>query len=120
MIRGWGISGKYSTSEGYKDIQAIPYATPNPSIWKFIWTNPFIPKIDIFCWSLAHQSILTGNNLKKRGMEGPSHCPLCKLHEETMDHIILDCPFAKEVWSQALNLDQAIPLPLSVHQLFSC
>ena len=117
--RGWGISGSYTTSEGYKDIQAIPYAAPNPTIWKFIWTNPFIPKIDIFCWSLAQKSILIGDNLKKRGMEGPSRCPLCKLHEETVDHIMLDCPFAKEVWLQAMNLNQATNLPHSVQDLLS-
>jgi len=52
-------------------------------------------------------------------MEGPSRCPLCKLHEETMDHIMLGCPFAKEVWIQILNLDLATHLPHSVHELFS-
>ena len=117
--RGWGITGSYTTSEGYKDIQAIPYAVPNPIVWKFIWTNPFIPKVDIFCWSLAHKSILTGDNLKKRGMEGPSRCPLCKHHEETMDHIILDCPFSKEVWLHAMNLPHVTPLPLTTQDLFS-
>ena len=47
--RGWGNnSGNYSTSEGYKDIQAIPYVAPNPVVWRFLWSKAFIPKIDIF------------------------------------------------------------------------
>ena len=117
--RGWGNTGSYSTSEGYKNIQAIPYAVPNPTVWKFIWSKPFIPKIDIFCWSIAHKSILTGDNLKKRGMEGPSRCPLCKLKEETADHIILDYPFSKEVWLNAMNLTQDTTLPHSIQDLFS-
>ena len=35
--RGWGNnSGNYSASEGYKSIQAIPYVSPNPAVWKFL------------------------------------------------------------------------------------
>ena len=118
--RGWGNnSGNYSTSKGYKHIQAIPYAAPNPVAWNFIWSKTFIPKIDIFCWSLAHKSILTGDNLKKRGMEGPTRCPLCKCKEETMDHIMLDCHFSKEVWLKAMNLNLGINLPHTILDLFS-
>ena len=36
-----------------------------------------------------------------------------------MDHIMLDCPFAKEVWLQAMNLNQATKLPHYVQDLLS-
>jgi hypothetical protein len=61
-------------------------------------------KIDMFVWTLAHRSILTGENLRRRGWEGPSRCPLCIQEEETSDHLLLKCPFAKEVWNLALGL----------------
>jgi len=70
--RGWGsLSGKYTTTTGYKSFTTVPHVPPDPIIWKSI------PKIDMFVWTLAHKSILTGENLRRRGWEGPSRCPLC-------------------------------------------
>ena len=118
--RGWGnLSGNYSTSEGYKISQAIPSVAPNPVVWKYLWSKPFIPKIDFFCWTLAHKSILSGENLKKHGMEGPSRCPLCKSEEETADHIMLGCQFSNKVWTKALGLNPGINLPETIQEILS-
>jgi len=117
--RGWGRkTGRYTTGEGYKLMEVIPYAAPNPGVWKFLWTTPFVPKIDFFCWTTAHKSNLTVENLKKRGIEGPSRCPLCKNDEETLDHILIRCPFSKEVWDQALMMTQRLNLPENSQELF--
>ena len=117
--RGWGhISGRYSASEGYKLFKAIPTAAPNLAIWNYLWTKAFIPKIDTFGWILAHKSVLSGENLKKRGMEGPTRCPLCKNEDETTDHLIVGCPYAREVWREALALPD-FNLPCTTQALFT-
>jgi len=47
--RGWGFtSSKYSAAEGYHSLRAIPFAPPDPSQWKSLWTFTSIPKIDFF------------------------------------------------------------------------
>jgi hypothetical protein len=92
----------YTASEGYKLIKANPYAPPNPTLWKEVWRFKCIPKIDMFIWTLAHNAILTGDNLKKKGWEGPTRCPFCVSKEETVAHILLNCSFAREVWNLAL------------------
>ena len=112
--RGWGQrSGSYSAKEGYKVFTSAPHVAPNPAAWTFIWHYPFVPKIDFFCWTTAHKSILTGENLKNRGMEGPSRCPLCCSDEETIDHLLLNCPFSKEIWAEVLLLNIE---DLAIHQ----
>eukprot|EP00253_Pinus_taeda_P015908 PITA_15908 len=118
--RGWGsLSGSYSVAEGYKRFIVVPHAPPNPAQWKFIWDFPSLPKIDFFCWTDAHQSILTRDNLRRRGMEGPSRCPLCLSDAETVSHLLLLCPFAQEVWKGVLKLDPAnLDLPDSIPSLF--
>jgi len=64
--RGWGFKSRsYTAAEGYRSLQAISYASPNPAVWNFIWEKAFIPKIDMFCWTVAHKSILSSDNLKK-------------------------------------------------------
>ena len=48
--RGWGSSsGRYSVAAGYAALKAIPWAAPDPSVWKSLWLHPSLPKIDLFC-----------------------------------------------------------------------
>ena len=96
------------------------YAAPNPENWNFIWTLPLIPKIDHFCWTASHNSILTGDNLKRRGMAGPSRCPLCCSEEETVSHLLPTCPYVVEVWNLVLNPSHVtINIPGNLTDLFS-
>jgi hypothetical protein len=56
----------------------------------------------MFIWTLAHNAILTADNLKRKGWEGITRCPLYISNEETMAQILLNCSFAWEVWKLAL------------------
>ena len=103
-IRGWGKGiGHYTVAQGYQALQASPKSHPNPTLWKGIWKVKSIPKIDMFIWTLAHQIILTNENLKKRRIIGPSSCTLCYQQVETSNHIFLYCKYAKEVWQEVLG-----------------
>jgi ribonuclease HI len=117
--RGWGSpTGNYTATTGYKAALNIPWVPSNPGPWKAIWNFPSIPKIDHFAWTLTHNSILTFDNLKKRGWEGPSRCPLCRSQEETPEHLLLECEFSKKVWSHLIGT--ACPsLPSKASELLS-
>ena len=117
--RGWGSSfGLYSAVAGYEALKAIPWVAPDPMVWRNLWLHPSLPKIDLFCWSLLHDSILTWDNLLKRGWEGPSRCPLCASHEENSTHLFLQCPFAREIWN-ILLAQLNLSLPPSINSLFA-
>jgi hypothetical protein len=76
--RGWGHrSGPYTTTVGYLHIALVPHVPPDPAICKATWTTKLVPKIDMFIWTLAHIGVLSGKNLRRKGWEGPSRCPLC-------------------------------------------
>jgi hypothetical protein len=97
--RGWGaISRIYTTAVGYQHTASVPHVSPDPTIWKSIWTSKSISKIDMVVWTMAHKGILTGENLRRKGWEGPSRCPLRFQEEDTIDHLLLNCVFSKEVW----------------------
>ena len=71
-------------------------------------------------WTLAHKSILTSENLRRKGREGPSRYPLCLKEEENIDHLLLACPFAKEVWDNVLKLGpNHFSLPTNIPDLLS-
>jgi ribonuclease HI len=50
-------------------------------------------------WLAANNKILTWPNLQRRGWEGPNRCILCKLDNESSDHIFLHCSFTIFVWN---------------------
>ena len=102
--RSWGSrSGTYTAAEGYAAILEVPWVPPNPGPWKALWNFASLPKIDIFIWSVLHNSILTGENPKCKGWEGPSRCPLCNQAEETSDHLFISCEYTKQVWNLMLG-----------------
>eukprot|EP00253_Pinus_taeda_P022180 PITA_22180 len=72
--------------------------------WRIIWKSEAIPKIKFFIWLLLKGKVLTAENLKKRGIIGPSRCPNCCSAEETIQHLFLDCPFAKRCWIKLSSL----------------
>lgn len=39
--------------------------------WRSVWHTDGLPKVNIFCWQLAQNKLLTGENLIKRGFLGP-------------------------------------------------
>jgi hypothetical protein len=49
---------------GYYHFAAIPHVPPNPAIWKAVWSQKSIPKVDMFYWTVVHRGALSGENLK--------------------------------------------------------
>jgi hypothetical protein len=71
----------------------------------------------MFIWTLAHRSILMGENLRRRGWEGPNRCPLCLQEEETIDHLLLNYSYSKEFWKLALGLQSVVIIPQDMSNL---
>jgi hypothetical protein len=67
-----------------------------------------------------HRKLLTGENLKKRGIIGPHICPMFFNSLETTDHLFVGCPFSQEVWNISLRgLNATVPNQISMINLFS-
>ena len=95
--KGWGNrSGKYTTAASY---QLLVDATnhDNTDLWKSIWATKSLPKIDFFTWTTLHDKIITGDDLQRKGWEGPTRCPFCLSHEENKEHILISCEYAQSV-----------------------
>jgi hypothetical protein len=62
-----------------------------------------MPKINSFIWILVHGCILTTENLRKRGIVGPSRYNLCSQEEEFISHVFVHWPYTKTKWSMVLG-----------------
>eukprot|EP00253_Pinus_taeda_P035520 PITA_35520 len=96
----WGYEekGTFTTKEAYRLLLNDRFN--KDKVWEKIWKPPIWPKISTFLWLLAHNRILTWDNLRKRKFAGPSMCFNCKKEEETAAHLMLTCPLSRHIWEK--------------------
>jgi ribonuclease HI len=101
----WGYrpQGSFSVREAYQ-ITAHSNPPSDSDVWRKIWKLKHWPKITLFLWLVSHSSILTWDNLLKRGFVGPSLCILCGAAEENMNHLLNTCPYTAQIWDQAATI----------------
>ncbi|XP_048604798.1 uncharacterized protein LOC125582248 [Brassica napus] len=64
---------------------------------KNVWNIPSSPKLKMFLWKAAQDSLPTGANLSRRGISSNVNCVHCNCQETTL-HALFNCRFAQEVW----------------------
>ena len=111
---GWRLhqNGLFSVNSMYRallGVQALPY---NNLIWKL--KLPL--KIKVFMWYLYKGVILTKDNLARRQWQGDTKCCFCS-SEESIQHLLFDCHYAKFMWRIVQVLFNLNP-PNSIHNLF--
>jgi hypothetical protein len=55
--------------------------------------------VAFFVWLVALGKILTLDNLKKKNMVLINSCGMCKMDEESIDHLLLHCECAQFLWN---------------------
>ena len=67
----------------------------------WVWKLKTLPKIQLFVWKCLLQSIPTKSILAQRGFNGATSCDWCHEDQETIVHVLRDCPFASRFWAEA-------------------
>jgi len=53
-------------------------------------------------WTAAHKRCWTADRLARKGLQHPAACPLCDQAQETIDHLLVSCVFARQLWFSIL------------------
>jgi hypothetical protein len=67
--------------------------------WKCIWHVKAPTRVAFFVWLAALRKILTHDNLRKRNVVVIEWCCMCKKNGEFIDHLLLHCEVAYDLWS---------------------
>jgi hypothetical protein len=57
-----------------------------------------------FLWLALLDKILSWDSCQKRACQGKGRCTMCKTSDESADDLLIQCPFATELWSKVLKL----------------
>ncbi|WVZ79231.1 hypothetical protein U9M48_026835 [Paspalum notatum var. saurae] len=102
-------TGEFSTKSAYRRFfaGAIDFEP-----WRLIWKTWAPPRCKFFIWLAVLNRCWTADRLARRGLEHPERCPLCDQEDETVQHLLTSCVFARSVWFAVLEkvgLQQATP-----------
>lgn len=102
-------NGNFSVRSAYDLSIAIDTISTVP--WKGIWSFNIPPKLKIFAWIVAQGRLLTNVQRCIRHISSDPCCNLCPGIEESMLHLLRDCPAARKVWD-------AIKIPIKLQNFF--
>jgi hypothetical protein len=93
---GYSVANMYNNLCGY-------HGEDDNSLWNNVWRLKVPERVRTLVWMMNHDRLLT-NSLKNK--TGLSHavCGYCGDEEETIIHVMRDCPKAKELWAGAITV----------------
>ncbi|XP_070014693.1 uncharacterized protein [Nicotiana sylvestris] len=78
--------------------------------WKTLrFGNDARPKAQFTVWPQMHGKLLTVDRYVSWGINVDPICNLCNSHDETRNHLFMECPFSNKVWEGVLKWMQ-VPL----------
>lgn len=96
----WSADGNYSVSSTYRAFFVGSTALCGA---KELWRTKAPPKVKLFFWLALHRILWTSDRRKRPGLQDEDVCALCNQEAETIEHLLLGCVFAKQVWFEILR-----------------
>ncbi|KAL4390585.1 hypothetical protein AHAS_Ahas03G0159800 [Arachis hypogaea] len=72
-------------------------------LYKHIWKAKLPQRLKSFSWLITHDALLTNFKRKKRGLTDDGSCPRRRNDDETLLHVLRDCPFIRTVWNSIVD-----------------
>lgn len=96
----WEKDGAFSARSAYAAKFAGLELSPTAS---FTWKPRAPLQCRFFNWLAIRNRCWTSDRLARRGLPHQAACPFCDQHDETMDHLLVTCVFAREIWLWVLT-----------------
>jgi hypothetical protein len=89
--------------------------------WRSVWKAKVPSRVAFFLWTATLGKILTTDNLRKRRIIILDWCCMCKADGESVNHLLLHCPVARDLWNMIFSLfGISWVMPRGVVDLISC
>ncbi|CAN1128972.1 Putative ribonuclease H protein At1g65750 [Linum perenne] len=101
-------NGRFSIRSAYELLTRPINPKPEAS-WDLVWKWKGPARVQFFLWLVAHEKLLTNLERKRRLLCNDSGCARCGQPEESVLHVVRDCPFAASTWD-VLNFPRSDPI----------
>lgn len=89
--------GQFSINHALTLFRNEDEAANDPK-WDLAWKAPVQQRVKVLLWLVLHDKLLcNANRLKRKLTEDPS-CQRCSHNEETLLHLLRECPSSKHIW----------------------
>ena len=94
------INGEFDSRNAYllaigDDLSASDFLV------KWAWKVKTLPNIQVFLWKCLHNSLFVKSILTHRGIKGLGRCAFCLDNEESILHVLRECPVVQNFWCLA-------------------
>ena len=106
---GWHFTdhGRYTVKSGYRTKKLYPdsrvqdsFLGPNTKpLLAHSWKLQCSPKLKHFVWQITSGSLPVTKNLYSRGIKCDTLCQVCGIEEESINHVLFECPLAIQTWA---------------------
>lgn len=97
-------SGLFSVKSAYhlglklRDNSLAPDQTQK-KLWNKLWNAQATQRAKIFAWRVCNRALPVKMAFMRRGFYTEDSCSLCFTEEESIIHVLRDCPMALKVWN---------------------
>ena len=96
----WESSGTFSARSAYRAHFAGRIESAGAVQ---VWRCRAPPACKFFTWLATRNRCWTADRLQRRQLPHPSACPFCDQLPETLDHLLLGCVLARQVWAKIMH-----------------
>ncbi|CAN1164676.1 Putative ribonuclease H protein At1g65750 [Linum perenne] len=106
----WSLEpdGKYTVTSGYLLAKDLIHGDER-QIWKSVWNWEGSQRVRNFLWLAVSGKLLTNEERCRRHISNNSECGICAGVAENCEHILRNCPAAKQVWEKVLGIGSRDP-----------
>uniref|UniRef100_A0A453EDL1 Reverse transcriptase zinc-binding domain-containing protein n=1 Tax=Aegilops tauschii subsp. strangulata TaxID=200361 RepID=A0A453EDL1_AEGTS len=95
LLWRWTANGIYSAQSCYA---ATFHGSTRCTSWKLIWKSWAPSRVKFFHWLANQDCCWMAERLARCGLQHHPRCLLCDQATETLQHLLLTCPFARQTW----------------------
>lgn len=112
--------GSYSVKSTYHVLQGRELEEDDPA-FKTLWQGKEPSNVIAYGWKVLWGRIQTKTSLNGRGISPAAtslNCVFCQAEEETLEHLLLVCPFSFQIWMKTyrwLGILTALPANCRLH-----
>lgn len=101
LIWGSATSGKYSSKSGYSWLISKDFPSPDPILsWAWVWKLRVPENLRHFIWQIMHGGLPCNVLRVHRHLTSDSSCQKCGAPQETILHMLRDCPTISNAWER--------------------